>query len=138
MLLHGNSRINTNILDNIIKEAKNRLTGIILATGNEVETALNISNELALIGLDTRVISVPCLEIFEKMDKEYISTLLPVGSKIIVLEASNDRAWNKFVYSEKYLLNLENYGISGTNKEILEKAEYDYDTLLEKIKKLLK
>ncbi len=122
----------------IIKEAKNRLTGIILATGNEVETALNISNELALIGLDTRVISVPCLEIFEKMDKEYISTLLPVGSKIIVLEASNDRAWNKFVYSEKYLLNLENYGISGTNKEILEKAEYDYDTLLEKIKKLLK
>ncbi len=137
-LLKGSSIDGTNKGAYIIKKETSRISGIILATGDEVETALSLSDELALSGLDTRVISVPCLEIFNSMEKEYIDSLLPVGSKIIVLEASNDSVWNEFVYNKKYLLNLNTYGISGTKKEILESASYDFESLLEKIKKLLK
>lgn len=122
----------------IIKREMGRLAGIIIATGSEVETAVQISEELYMKGMMVRVISMPSIEIFNKESAEYKESLLPIGAKIVVLEASNDPTWNEFVYNKKYLLNLCDFGISGTKKEILEVYGYDFDSLLEKTEKLLK
>lgn len=122
----------------IIKKETGRLSGIIIATGSEVETALEISNNLEIHGIMTRVISMPSIEVFNKQDEEYKESLLPKGAKTIVIEASNDNIWNEFIYNKKYLLNINKFGISGNTEEILNYFDYNIENLLKKVENLLK
>lgn len=122
----------------IIRPEGGRLSGILVSSGNEVETALRINEELINRGIFTRVVSVPSISLFDKESKEYKDTLFPIGAKVVVIEPSNDEHWNKFVYNEKYLINVKDYVISGKNTEILSACGFDFDSLLEKIEKLLK
>lgn len=122
----------------IAKKEEGRLAGIIIATGSELETAISLSEELDRMGLHIRVISMPSVEVFNLQDKEYKDSLLQIGAKVIVLEASNDPKWNEFVYNKKYLLNINEYGISATKEEVLEQLDYDFNSLLERVEKLLK
>ena len=122
----------------IVKKEEGRLSGIIISTGSELETAINLSDELDRFGIHIRVISMPCMEVFDLQDKEYKESLLPIGAKVIVLEASNDPKWNEFVYNKKYLLTINNYGISALKEEVMEYFDYDFDSLLERVEKLLK
>lgn len=137
-LLIGSSIDGTTRGAYMIKREMGRLAGIIIATGSEVETAIEISEELSMKGIMTRVISMPSIELFNKQSVEYKESLLPIGAKIIVIEASNDPTWNEFVYNKKYLLNLNKFGVSGTKGEILDTFEYNFESLLEKTEKLLK
>ncbi len=122
----------------IIKEEISRLQGIIMASGVETHTAIKVSEELAKKGIYVRVISVPSIELFLKQNDEYKESLLPLGYKIIVIEASNDSKWNEFVYKKKYLLNLSEFGKSGKGIDVLKKFELDTDSLVVRIEKLLK
>ncbi len=122
----------------LIKKENGRLGGIIISTGSEVETSILISDQLEKKGIMTRVISMPSIEVFNKQPKEYKESLLPVGAKTIVIEASNDPIWNEFVYNRNYILNINTFGISGTKSEILDYFDYNLEKLLEKTEKLLK
>ena len=128
-------------LDNggyIIKRENGRLSGIILATGSEVEDAIKISDRLDGKGIFTRVISVPCLEVFAKRTQEYNQSLFEVGAKIIVLEASNDAKWNEYVYNKRYIINVNSFGKSGSSEELRRYFKFDLDSLEQKIESLLK
>ena len=122
----------------IVKTEKGRLSGIIIASGSEVETAIEISEELDMQGLFIIFLSMPSIEVFNKQSEEYRNLLLPIGAKVIVIEASNDPTWNEFVYNKKYLLTLNSFGISANTKEVLETMNFDFDSLLERTEKLLK
>ena len=122
----------------IVKKEEGRLSGILIATGSELETAIQISEELKSRGLYIRVVSMPCMEIFNNQDKEYKESLLPIGAKTIVIEASNDSKWNEFVYNKKYLLTINDFGISALKEEVLEYFDYNLDSLVERVEKLLK
>ncbi len=122
----------------IIKEEIGRLQGIIMSSGTEVHTAMKIREALNRKGIYTRLISVPSIELFEKQPDDYKEQLLPVGVKIVVIEASNDTKWNEFVYKRKYLLNLNSFGMSGKPEDVIKKFELDYETLIGKVERLLK
>ena len=122
----------------IIKKEKGRLGGVIVSTGNEVELSLRISDELENRGLFTRVVSMPSVNLYLKNEKEYKQELFPVGAKVVAIEMSSDNIWNKFVYSDKYLITLNDYVYSNREREVLEASGFDFDLLLEKIEKLLK
>lgn len=122
----------------IIKKEKGRLGGVIVSTGNEVELSLRISDELENRGLFTRVVSMPSVNLYLKNEKEYKQELFPVGAKVVAIEMSSDNIWNKFVYSDKYLITLNDYVYSNREREALETSGFDFDLLLEKIEKLLK
>lgn len=117
---------------------KDRLNAIIIATGTEVNTAINIAKELEKDNIYLRVVSIPCKEIFEKQDMLYQNTLLPAGYRKIVIEYSNDPSWYKYVYDEKYLVNINSFGKSGHKDEVLEYFKLDYDSIKQYIKELLK
>ena len=61
----------------MIRKEKYRLDGIIIATGSEVEMAMDISKELFTMGIDTRVVSMPSMELFLKQNPKYEEQLLP-------------------------------------------------------------
>lgn len=122
----------------IIKKERNRLSGIIMASGSEVHKAIEIAEYLERKAIYVRVISVPSIELFNNQSFEYKKELLPDGVKTIVIEASNDTSWNKYVYSDKYVLNIRTFGRSANKKEIDEYFEFDIKSLIEKVEKLLK
>ena len=122
----------------IIKEEKEKLHGIIIATGTEVATAVEISDKLEKDGINIRVISMPSLELYEKNKNDYKNQLCPVGVKVIVLEAGSKMGWESFVYNQKYLLTINEFGLSGNIKDIKKEFEYDIEKLTEKIKNLIR
>ena len=81
---------------------------------------------------------MPSLNLFMKQSEEYKNEILPVGVKKIVLEASNTIGLEQFVYGEKYLINVTNFGVSGKKENVLKHMNFDYETIKSKIENLLK
>lgn len=123
----------------IVRKEVSNLHGILIATGSEVQTALQIANHLyAIIGLDLRVVSMPCQELFFRQSEEYKKELLPMGYKTVVIEAGSSFGWHRFVYSDKYLITVDKFGISGTKDEVLDYFDFSYEKIFEKVEKLFK
>ncbi|NLL44285.1 MAG: transketolase [Mollicutes bacterium] len=122
----------------IVRNEKEKLDGVIIATGSEVATAYYIANELYdTKKLDIRVVSMPCMELFLEQPKEYQEEILPIGYKKVVIEAGSSFGWHQFVYNSKYLITIDKFGISGTKDEVLEDCNFSYAQIKEKVEKLL-
>ena len=121
----------------IISKEQSKLDGIILASGSEVLVALEIQKELFNESIDLRIVSVPCLNIFDNQSELYKQKILPVGVKKIVIEASNDMRYLKYINNEKYLLNIDNFGYSGPKEDVLQKLNFDTHSLIEKVRNLI-
>lgn len=123
----------------IIRREHDRLEGIIVATGTEVQTAVFIAEELYVQeNLDLRVISMPILEEYVKQPQQYKDFLFPVGIPRAVIESGTGYGWHQFVYSDKYLITLDNYGVSGTRDEVLSYCNFMYTDIKERILKLFR
>ena len=120
----------------IIKKELNKLDGIIIATGCEVDTAIKISEELAS-KYDLRIVSMPSTEIFNSMGKEYQDSIISPNTKIITLEASNDPIWYKYASNKQFVVKLDDFGYSGNADDVLRKMEFDLESLKQKIEMLL-
>lgn len=121
----------------IVRNEANKLDAIILATGSEVHIAVKLAEDLKDKKIDIRVVSVPCLEAFENQSVEYKNKILPENSKVIALEASNDSNWYKYVSNNDCFLKVDDFGISGSREEVLVNMQFDYETIKEKIIKLI-
>lgn len=121
----------------IVKKEIKRKNGIIIATGSEVELAVNVANALYEKGIDIRVVSMPCMSLYEDQDDEYKEELLPIGTKTIVIEFGSSQCWYKYVYNKKYLITIDEYGLSGTKEDIYNIKKLDYKSVLDKVEKLL-
>lgn len=112
--------------------------GILIATGSEVQTAFYIASELKKKGINLRVVSMPCRELFLKQSLEYQQSVLPKGCRNIVIEAGSKMGWEGFVYNDKYLITLDKFGISGTSDEVLNYMNFNFDQILKRVEELLK
>ena len=122
----------------IIRKEKKKLFGIIIATGSEVSLALDIAEKLSNKGMEIRVVSMPCMELFEEQPNSYKEEILPIGYKTFVIERSSKFGWHKYVYSDKYIMGLDEFGYSGKPEEVLKKLKLDDNTIYKRIEKLLK
>lgn len=122
----------------VVKEETRKLDGIIIATGEEVHQAIEVSKRLNIKGIDVRVVSMPCIKRFLEQEPTYIDEVLPVGVKKIVVEAASSLSWNRLIYNPKYLITLDSFGDSGSRDELYTKYGFDADSLEEKIENLLK
>ncbi len=118
----------------ILRKEQNNLHGILIATGSEVMTALKVSDELLKdYGLDLRVVSMPCRELFLRQEKQYKDSVLPSGVRTIVIEAGSKLGWEGFVYNDNYLITVDHFGASGTKDEVLAFCKFDYETIKNRI-----
>ena len=122
----------------VVRAERRKLDGILISTGEEVHSAIEVAERLETKGFDIRVVSMPCIERFLENDSEYIDEVLPVGKKKIVIEAASSISWNRIVFNLKYLITLDQYGASGKRDDVLEKFGFDVDSLEEKVEELLK
>ena len=118
----------------IISEVKTRLDVILIATGSEVELAMNIKEELLKNYIEARVVTMPNMNLFLKQDRDYIEQVFPSGYRRMVIELSNDPNWYRFIASDEDFIGVTTYGKSGTEKEVMNFFELDMMDLVIKIK----
>lgn len=119
-------------------DPERKLSGILIATGEEVHLAIEVAKRLKVKGMDIRVVSMPCIKRFEEESQEYIDSVLPVEVRKIVIEAASSMSWNSIVFNKKYLITLDEFGTSGSKDDVYKKYGFDIDTLEEKVENLLK
>ena len=121
----------------IVSEVKTRLDVILMASGSEVDLAMQIKDELLKNYIEARVVSMPNLNTFLKQDKEYQDQVLPRGYRRMVIELSNDANWYKLINSEDDFIGINDFGKSGKEKDVLSYFELDMTDLVIKIKNSL-
>lgn len=114
------------------------VSAVIVATGAEVQVAKSIQVKLLHEGIDVRIVSMPCMELYNVQPQPYKEELFPIGVPIFVIEYGSSFGWEKFVPTSEYLFTVDRFGVSASKDDILRSAQLDMDTIIEKIKSLLK
>ena len=89
----------------------------ILASGSEVELALSTQTLLSNLGVESKVVSVPCQELFDKQSDEYKNKILE-NNLIVSLEAGTVSCWYKYLKQDDIAIGIDNFGKSAPYKEI--------------------
>ncbi|MDD9911282.1 MAG: transketolase [Ahrensia sp.] len=92
----------------------------IFASGSEVEIALEAKRELDAAGHATRVVSVPCFELFEAQSEEYREATIGGAPVKIGVEAAVRQGWNAFIGHDGAFIGMDGFGASGPYKEVYE------------------
>ncbi|WP_144162610.1 transketolase [Paraburkholderia sp. BCC1885] len=85
---------------------------ILIATGSEVELALNAVEPLAREGIAARVVSMPATTVFDQQDAEYRERVLPKGVRRVAIEAGVTDFWRKYVGLEGGVVGIDTFGES--------------------------
>ncbi|MER0090164.1 MULTISPECIES: transketolase [unclassified Corynebacterium] len=106
----------------LVEGSKDEPDVILLATGSEVQLAVEAANQLESEGTAARVVSAPCLEWFDEQDAEYRESVLPSSVKARVsVEAGLAMSWHKYTGTFGRNVSLEHYGASAPGDELFEK-----------------
>ncbi len=111
---------------------------LIMATGSEVELAMQVKALLAKQNIETVVASFPCIEEFERQSNKYKQDLLSRGEIKVSLEASNDNIWYKYLGEKGLKISIENFGKSANGSVLDEYFGFTPNQVANKIKKHLK
>ena len=85
----------------VLAEAEGKRQAILLATGSEVEIAMAARDMLHAKGIGTRVVSMPCWELFEEQDEAYRKRVLPGGPVRVAVEAAIRFGWDRWLFGER-------------------------------------
>jgi transketolase len=84
----------------VLREAEGRRRAILIATGSEVEIALAARDLLQAEGIGTRVVSMPCMELFASQPEAYRKRVLPAGPVRVAVEAAVRQPWDRWLLGE--------------------------------------
>ena len=84
----------------VLAEATGKRQAILMATGSEVEIAMNARALLEADGIGTRVVSMPCWELFEEQDAAWRRRVLPPGPVRVAIEAGIRFGWDRWLFGE--------------------------------------
>ncbi len=116
----------------ILKEATGNIDAIIIATGSEVEIALDAAEKLEAEGKGIRVVSMPSFELFEMQSDEYKNSVLPSSvDKRIAIEAGVSHGWHKYATD---VVSIEKFGASAPYKILYEKYGITAEAIIDKLK----
>ncbi len=120
----------------IIAEAKTpKIDIIIIATGSEVSLALEVKKILEEQNLSTRVISMPCVELFEQQSDEYKNQLLPKEvQNRVAIEAGRGIGWYKYLGKNGLVISIEHFGHSAPLSVLQKEYGFTPEKICEKIK----
>ena len=102
----------------ILKKTSDNTDVSLIASGSEVENALEAQEKLRDSNIDSRVISVPCYNLFDKQNQNYKNEVLGKDTFKISIEASSESGWKSVVGKDGITLGLSTFGKSAPYKDI--------------------
>jgi len=127
----------------VLADAEGKRRAILLATGSEVEIALAARDQLQAEGIGTRVVSMPCWELFEDQPESYRRKVLPAGPVRVAVEAAIRFGWDRWLYGERgrrekgEFVGMHGFGASAPAEQLYEHFEITAEAIVAKVKGML-
>ena len=115
----------------------NNITVTILATGSETSLANEVGHKLATDGIYSKIISMPCHELFDQQSESYKNKILGETNLVVSIEASETNFWKKYTGNNGLNFGIDNFGKSAPYKEIYDHFDLNSENIVRKIKQKL-
>lgn len=123
----------------IAESIKAKPDAIIIASGSEVSLAVDAKKELMEKGFDIRVVSMPCMDIFEQQSDEYKEKILPqTVEKRLVVEAGSSICWGKYLGFKGKSVTIDTFGASASANVLFKKYGFTVENVVNKALSMLK
>ena len=126
-----------------LAEAEGKRRVVLLATGSEVEIAMAARETLHAEGIGTRVVSMPCMELFAAQEEAYRRRVLPRGPVRVAVEAAARQPWDRWLLGERgreaksAFVGMDQFGASAPAKRLYEGFGITADAVAERARALL-
>ena len=110
----------------VLKEEQGKLDLCLLASGSEVNLAMDVANKLESQGKNVRVVSMPNTADFDKQSKAYRQSVLPDRKKVVAVEMSSDNVWYKYA---AYVYGIDKFGASAPANVLMKEYGFTADQL---------
>ena len=121
----------------VLLEPASAPKAIIIATGSEVQLAVDAAKKLIEAGTPVRVVSMPCAELFLQQDAAYRNEVLPKGSKRLAVEAGVSIYWRGIVGDNGDVLGVDTYGESAPASAVFKHFGFTVDNVVAKVNALI-
>ena len=121
-----------------ILRTSNKIKLTILASGSEVNLAIDVSHKLAKYKIYSKVVSVPSHELFELQSKSYKSKILNETRYKVSIEAGSLDCWKKFIGENGLSFGINTFGKSAPYKDVYKHFGLKTENIISKIKKYIK
>jgi transketolase len=111
---------------------------VLIATGSEVSLALEAREKLQADGIPTRVVSLPCWELFEEQTEDYRDEVLPPGvTARLAIEAGIRQGWDRYVGAQGDVICLDRFGASAPGDVVMRELGFNVENVLNHARALL-
>jgi transketolase len=110
----------------------------LLASGTEVDLALKVQEKLKENNIESKVVSVPCMELFDKQPKDYKNDIMENNSLIFTLEAGSIMSWQKYIKDKGMNIGIDQFGESAPYKEVYDHFDLSEEKIVGFIQKKLR
>ncbi|MGG4266122.1 transketolase [Peribacillus simplex] len=118
---------------------KEEADALLLATGSEVNLAVEAQKALANEGIDVSVISMPSWDRFETQSKEYKQSVInPAVKKRLAIEVASPFGWDRYAGDEGEILAINHFGASAPGGKIMEEFGFTVENVVARVKEMLK
>lgn len=122
----------------VLKDCSGPIDVILIATGSEVEVAMQASTELAAQGIQARVVSMPSADVFEKQDNAYRQSVIPDEiRKRISIEAGHVDYWRKWVGLDGCTIGMRTFGESAPGGVLMKEFGFIQERVVAEVKSIL-
>ena len=109
----------------------------IVASGSEVQLALDAAKELKNDSINANVVSMPCLDIFLDQDKEYQDKIINPEKPVLVVECAHPNSWYRILNRNDKVIGIETFGESAPGSELLNHFGFNTDNVIKTAKSLI-
>ncbi len=109
----------------------------IIATGSETSLAIEVGHKLATDGIYSKIISMPCHELFDQQSEGYKNKILAETELVVSIEASETDYWKKYTGYKGLNFGINDFGKSAPHKKIYDHFELNIESIVKKIKRQL-
>ena len=120
-----------------VLRSDNNIKITIIASGSETSLASDICHKLATENIYSKVISMPCQELFDQQSEDYKNKILTETELTVSIEASETHYWKKYTGSKGLNFGINDFGKSAPYKEIYNHFGLNADNIIKKIKEKL-
>ena len=110
----------------------------LVASGTEVELALKVQDKLKENNIHSKVVSMPCMELFDKQPENYRKDILEENSLIVTLEAGSIMSWQKYIKNKGINLGINEFGESAPYKKVYKHFKLSEEDITNFIQKKLR
>jgi transketolase len=111
---------------------------VIMASGSELHVAVEAVEIMSASGINSRILSIPCLETFMSQSPDYLREVLPTGVPRVAFEAGRGESWGRLTGCDGLYISIEHFGASAPDKILAEQFGFTAPQVAEKIKLYLK